>query len=223
MRGFALTSRLDRAHAGILGLVAVCALASGAPREAHAAVVPPADSTCAVFDWVDRSASPWQGRIRLMRYLTLGVAGGGGAHAGFALRVPDSTVIVGADSAWVVLQGTQVRWPGLPVLLPSVAATADFAAHGQAPPGGSWRGLSSGESISTTLPGEPVDICLFVRVAPGTSDAVVGAVVLASVFGSAVTSPTGVLQSNVAFEPAACLKRSDAGGGGSGLPRTHEP
>lgn len=211
MRGFAYT--------GIL----LFALTPLVAPSAHATVRPPSDTLSVELKWLDRAAPVWRARLRLVRYSTATVAPGSATFTAVSLRAPDSLVIAGADSALIVIPGTQVVQPGYPVLRPNAAVTLAMRTHAAAPAGGFWCGALGAAPTSSVLPNEPVDVCWFVRVLAGSSDAAVLTAIKGSWFGSGPSSAVPVLGAGVAFKRAGKARTGSLGGGGSNEPMTIDP
>ena len=215
MRGFALGSAF--------ALVTVGALAF-APR-AHATVRPPTDTLTVELKWLDRTSPTWRARVRLVRYSTQTVAPGPPVHTALSLRVPDSLVITGIDSALVVLPGTQVAVPGYPTLRPHVPAQQAFRAHPAAPAGGFWRGAMASVRTASVLPNDPVDVCWFLQVAAGTSEGALLDKLQETRFGSGPANAAAVLGSGVQFKLVGRSRPPSGTGGGSDPiePKTLDP
>ncbi len=207
---------------GILGML-LFALAPLVSSSAHATVRPPTDSLTVHLRWLDRDSPQWRARLRLTRYSTATVAPGSAVYTALSLRAADSLVIIGADSALIVIPGTQVVWPGYPALRANTAITTALRTHAAAPAGGFWFGALGSAPTSSVLPNEPVDVCWFIRVAAGTSDQSVMQAVQGAWFGSGPSSAAPVLGAGVAFKRASKAHQGSIGGGGAREPMTIDP
>ena len=190
---------------------------------ALATVRPPSDSLTVEIKWLDRSAPQWRARLRLVRYSTATVPPGSTTYTALALRPPDSLVIIGADSALVVIPGTQVVWPGYPALRENAGAATAFRTHPSAPAGGFWCGARGAAPTSAVLPNEPVDVCWFVRVLAGSSEQSILAAVRNSWFGSGPSSAAPALGAGVMFKRPSNVRNVSVTGGGPGGTMTSDP
>jgi len=202
-------------------LAAAACLALAAPA-ARATTTPPADSLCVEYRWLDRTSTPWRASVRLIRYVTLGTQGGQGKFSAYAIQTSDSTAVQGVDSVQVVLPWTLLRVPGFPRLDASSPATTKFRTHPSAPAGGFWAGALGAAAMATTFPAQPVDVCFFLSIAPGTLDSALTRALSLSVFGSATADGSANLTGNVRFKPVYKVLVQGTGGG-SGDPFEAEP
>ena len=198
------------------------ALFAGAPSAAHGTVRPPADSLAVELKWLARTGPVWTARLRLLGYVTTGHTPGSPFYTSLALRLPDSLAILGADSALVVLSGTQLPAPGYPSLPVSAAAATAFRNKPSAPPGGVWRGAFSPTPATIVPPNQPVEVCWFVRTPAGISTADVMSAVRRATFGSATGDVSANPVADFAFKSVTNV-RIAGGGGGSSRPKTIDP
>lgn len=184
---------------------------------ARATVRPPSDTLRVELAWVQRTVAPWTARIRLVRYATATVAPGSGVRTSLALRTTDPSVILGADSAVVVLPGTAVRVPGIPQLAADAAVAEAFRVRPGAPAKGTWYGAMGSAPAMPVLPNEPVDVCWFVRVPGGTPDDGLITAVRGCTFASA-TASAGVPGADAAYKAAGPVRGPGTARGGSDDP-----
>ena len=194
-----------------------------AAPNAMATVRPPSDSLTVEIKWLDRDAPQWRARLRLVRYSTATVPPGSTTYNALAMRAPDSLVITRADSALVVIPGTQVVWPGYPALRPNAAVATEFRTQGTAPAGGIWSGALGGAPTSCVLPNEPVDVCWFVRVVAGSTDGAILDAARSSWFGSGPSSAAPMLGADVLFKRPSKARNVSVTGGGPGGTMTSDP
>ena len=184
------------------------------PGRAHATVRPPSDSLTVEVRWLYRTETDWRARLRLVHFTTIGSAPGAASNGALAFRLRDSLAITEIDSALIVLPDTQVPAPGFSVLMPNAPVANGFRAQKLPLSSGFWRGALAAIPSPPVLPNMPVDVCWFVRVAPGTEDTTLAGAIEKSYFCSATGTGAGGLNSNIAFKPATVVVTSSHGTAG---------